>query len=650
MAQWVLELQKPSASFRGAVVAAAPDGGAYVAGIDQSSFQASVLRIAPDGSIVWQKNLTAGTVVTYGCALVASNSGCVLALGGSAGSGATSDVLSLAAADGSIVWNRVVNFRVDSYGPNNYASRRLALTSSGDVVLAGYVGGSTTSHRVAKLDGSTGALVWTFNPRDTASSGYANSGTVAGVLAGGDVVFSFVSGAGNVGSVCRLAAADGSLVWAKTVAFPGAPDALLSTIDPSGNIYLSTYDTASGANTCYVTKLDGSGSVVWKQVVSLTADTDVLAVLGAASADASYVYIGIFQRNAAYNYSRAGVLALSTSGGVQGASTLQNATYAYANGAESLDAYNGYAFFTSSDRVSSVYRATVMKQGVTDLNSATFTPYSRNAVAFSVASDTTTTVTAVTPTLAGTVSDTTSAGAVTSATGTLLYNLYTGGASGISPVGLIRFAYGALPTTRFGTPRNSWSYPATSLAPTAMFGTGLLTYNLITHAIGQLLSARFGEPYAFEFRPSRPVLFAASIAPTTTFGAPTVVATGSFAQRSSGSSILFGVAVARLRQSVTATAPATRFGVAKVLSRFAVAGFVSGRFGTPTLLQVRVASGWASSRFGKPAGLRRLVSGIASGAAPSTRFGTPAVTHSHLAKALLFRPRFGLARVVQACV
>ncbi len=144
----------------------------------------------------------------------------------------------------------------------------VAVAPNGDLVTVGYstsYGASSFDVFVARLDGSTGSVIWA---RVWGSSG-EDAGNAVAFAANGDVVLTGYTkgfGAGNSDViVLRVNGTNGSIVWSRTYGGVGADSGNAVAVTPNGDVVVvgSSSSFGQGANDVLVIHLDGaSGSVV----------------------------------------------------------------------------------------------------------------------------------------------------------------------------------------------------------------------------------------------------------------------------------------------------------------------------------------------------------------------------------------------------
>jgi cysteine-rich repeat protein len=176
-----------------------------------------LIKLAPNGTILWQRSLTGGAVAgPYEGVGAIAVAGADLLVGGGlqtapsvSGMGGSFAVLRLASSDGDELWRYELSDPADVGG---YVVA-MAVDGNGDVVAAGYTGGVAGAGNggqlaVAKLSGTTGNEIW----RRAIGSPGSQANTVA-ITASGDVVVGGRNEPGALFYVTKLAGSTGATVW-----------------------------------------------------------------------------------------------------------------------------------------------------------------------------------------------------------------------------------------------------------------------------------------------------------------------------------------------------------------------------------------------------------------------------------------------------
>lgn len=593
-----------------------PSGGVYVAEGDNDGFtpEATLLRLSSSGSIVWSKLITCtdgGASVAF--PWIASNSTHVAAAfewGGGEG-------VILYDASGTEVWSTQVPMaHTASTGIDPWSAPPIALGSDNSVFMLG----SNLSYAEAllcKLNASTGAITWSVNLRDNAAGGTDRPGSLA-VLSGGDVI---VHVRGPFNYVMRLSGADGSVVWCRGVTWPSGGAEIGVGVDPSDNIYLVGRPPTGGTEVLPVVKLDSGGAELWNRNIVHGSGLSSLALTyiwsGRLTADATGVYIPCYFGST--NDSSGHVFVPQD--GTVAAGTALVATFdqlalltttrigsAGGTGTPSVFAYQDAA------SPSATYsEAIVVTAGSAASEDGSWGGRVRTTYGFDVASGTAV-VTTRSYTRASMPSFSASSFSYTTGASTLLVESFAVAYSATSLGPTATFGtprlYGYVeagpytPSTSFGTPVLLTIVNPATIAPTTAFGTPALSLNKTVAASSIPSTLTFGLPWAERDPVPRPIV-AAPTAVSTAFGRPTAT-----------SSITVGAT----------SADTTTFGVPTAQVVVSATGSTFGAFGTPTIqIPVRATSILPTTMFGLAT---RAGFGGASSLGPGTSFGTPSVRAS----------------------
>ncbi len=587
-------------------VAAGPSGGMYVAEGDATGGNvANLLRLTASGSLVWGTEITAtggSTAYPY----IASNSThLALACDYGAGVGVT-----LYDATGTAVWSTSLPLsHLSSAGGIPWSAPPIAIASDNSV----FVFGSDLSGEEAllcKLNASTGAVTWSVNLRDAASSAAGNwPGTLA-VLSGGDLV---VHVRGVLNYVQRLNGSTGAVVWSLGAVWPSAQPETGLGVDGSDNIYLVGRPSGT-PKILPIVKLDSSGAVLWNRQINCPGAFTGLNITynwsGRLTCDATGAYVPCEFAGGRHGHAfvpAAGTIATGTALlAVFALATPSSGLYTGAAGG--TDVVSAFGYQELDYATGSTLEGFVATAGSAASEDSTWGDSSRVTRAFDLASGTAT-ISTQTYTRASMPSFSSGTFSFTTGSTTLSVETYVTPrvATALGPVaafGTPRWSgyveVGAFtPSTAFGDPRvRSDAYP-TSVGPFTAFGTGAYSDDRSTVATGLAATTAFGLAWAErDPLPGTPTTVAA--APSTVFGTPAV--NGAAAVTAAGASTTaFGTPVSGWVCPVT--------------------GFAVGAFGTPTLSNpVRATSVLPAAVFGlgMTAGF-----GSTTGAASSTAFGLP---------------------------
>ncbi|HWP66794.1 MAG TPA: PQQ-binding-like beta-propeller repeat protein [Candidatus Limnocylindria bacterium] len=184
------------------------------------------------------------------------------------GSGTDGIAAKLAAADGSVVWQRTVTGAVTG----NDIVRALLVDAQGNAIVIGQVANGTTKADalVAKLAAADGHDLWR---RDIDGGTLGTDDARAGaLLAEGDVVAAGSSpmpGNPDPITVWRFAGATGETVW--TQRLPGSGGAAQRVAVAGSAVYVGAHVPVSSGTRITVARLDAStGAVLWNEIVTST--------------------------------------------------------------------------------------------------------------------------------------------------------------------------------------------------------------------------------------------------------------------------------------------------------------------------------------------------------------------------------------------
>ncbi|HSP95734.1 MAG TPA: PQQ-binding-like beta-propeller repeat protein [Candidatus Dormibacteraeota bacterium] len=164
------------------------------------------------------------------------------------------EVLKASGGDGSVLW-RAPNVPYGGGATPQGGGPLLAIDGAGDIAVAGTsVGVSTNSMHATKLNGPTGAVMWS-------ADGLPGSSNAVAIDGANDVI---IAGAGNVGfAVAKLAGTDGTVLWQYVI--PGGI-AFAVTVDANGDVIAAGYAlNVPNDDDATVVKLDGATGVeLWR--------------------------------------------------------------------------------------------------------------------------------------------------------------------------------------------------------------------------------------------------------------------------------------------------------------------------------------------------------------------------------------------------
>jgi len=664
-------------------VAPGPSGGAYAVGNDGAG-TVVVARLNSDGSRNWAKDITIPTLTPVLCAAASSSNRLAIAACTGDTTSATTCVLMLDDT-GSLVWESVLT---------NFAAvftEGVLVGSDNSVYVCGTYDGPLGSGQydavLLKLNPTTGAISWQVGLSETSTTGFDDGLERFGSMcqmSGGDIVMALWGPGATAdahGHVQRLSSSDGSVVWTRKINFgSGAaaglyPSNLHIGIDGSDNVYCVGHSHDFGSGLEYpLVKLASDGSTTWARNVRKGTGTPVFdPCWGALTADASGVQIAGNMLSGKYGH-----LQVAAAGTVASASVAltqytpvnytSNVVRAGQIGSSVLFGFADTADFTDYD-----FYIVMSPAGAGDDGTYGTTP--RATINYDLVAGTATVSTpgswtrpsAPSLSLASDLGASVGAGTLNSS---VVPPARTCAASSLGPVaqfGQDAYVRGyttsggpfaviganiivsrsfpgvgiAAPSTAFGTAVATRQQRASSLGPTANFGTPAYQPNTTRAAdsLGIVL-AGIGTPFATLGIAPEPGHRASSTGPTSRVGTPT--ARNVLAVQASGSLFtVFGTASARLSQVATGLAPGVQFGTAKVTLTRRASGFQATQVGTPSIVL-----------YGFPAGFQRTQLGTPTARAPrvcqasgfmSTNMGVPSAGSWVLhARSAYFRTKFGL--------
>jgi uncharacterized delta-60 repeat protein len=291
------------------------DGGYIVAGNTMSfgagGYDVWVLKLNSTGSVVWQK--TFGGAGTDGASSVQQTSDggyVVAAYESSFGAGGYDAWILKLDSNGSVVWQKTYGGTGDDF------PQSILQTLDGGYIVAGYTdsyGAGSGDFCVFRLN-STGSVEWQKTYGGSNFDGAysiceANDGTYA--VTGETDSF----GAGNADFWVLKLKSDGSILW--QMAYGGVkadlPKSIQHTLDGGYIVAGITNSFGAGNSDVWVLKLNSEGSVVWQKTYGGTGDDAAYSVQ--QTSDGGYIVAGTTNSFGAGN-SDVWVLKLNSTGGV----------------------------------------------------------------------------------------------------------------------------------------------------------------------------------------------------------------------------------------------------------------------------------------------------------------------------------------------
>jgi uncharacterized delta-60 repeat protein len=184
-----------------------------------------------------------------------------------------------AGSDGALLWER----------RTNGVAQSVAVSASGDVVVTGYTGDTSSDYYTAKYAALDGALLW---DRSYSFSTNSDDRAVAVALdASGNAVVTGISSSRIY--TTKYAAANGTLLW-ESRGTNGTLQAM--ALDPLGNPLVTGYVTISDRD-FYTAKFSGTnGAFIWERRFSGVSTTDEGRAI-AADAGGNVIVTGITRNN-----------------------------------------------------------------------------------------------------------------------------------------------------------------------------------------------------------------------------------------------------------------------------------------------------------------------------------------------------------------
>lgn len=233
-----------TSSSDGFVEALAVDAAGNVVAVGETSVarndpDATVVRLGPDGRLVWIRQLSGGVALgnDRAHAVVLGADGSTYVAGELTRPATGMDLfVAKLAADGTEVWRRTYA----SPGAVQDSALAIALDAAGDVAVAGEAGEPAT-WLVMKLAASDGSVMWSTTAAGTHPSFSNVPAAIATDPASRDVVVAGTLAYATTGfdfAAVRFAAADGKELWRALYQSPGtgADEAFAVAIDPGGDV------------------------------------------------------------------------------------------------------------------------------------------------------------------------------------------------------------------------------------------------------------------------------------------------------------------------------------------------------------------------------------------------------------------------------
>jgi len=236
-------------------------GSSYAAAGVFSNNQACLLRLGLDGSILSQKAY--GGPGTWFSSLAAVPAGGMIASGytNTAGAGGYDAWVVRMADDGSILWQKTYGGTGDDYG------YRVLATSDGGFILlctsTTFTGTTVDNLWILKLN-PDGSVAW----QKTYSSAFLTSQDIVEVPGGGYLV---TAGTSGDAWVLRLNA-DGTVAWQNRYGTAAFEQGLTCTPTSDGG-FLIVADTQGSNYLAWLLKLDGTGALVWQKTYAAATTT-----------------------------------------------------------------------------------------------------------------------------------------------------------------------------------------------------------------------------------------------------------------------------------------------------------------------------------------------------------------------------------------
>jgi len=205
--------------------------------------------VSATGAVAWERNIVP-TPLDHAFALdvaVDANDDVVAVGGWDVGNYSDALVYKLDGATGATLWSRIVD---GSASVDVDVFRKVALDAAGDVFTSGVFEEATEEQRVMKFSGATGADLWPAPVVLSFPAGIA-------VHPDGDLVVADLTG--STTEVVKLATADGAVTWQHTISASFSSLSATPSFDGDDPLLAGTIDARFA-----VVKLDGaSGDEVW---------------------------------------------------------------------------------------------------------------------------------------------------------------------------------------------------------------------------------------------------------------------------------------------------------------------------------------------------------------------------------------------------
>jgi hypothetical protein len=659
-------------------VATAPGGDVYVADTGTGSATvARIARIANDGTIAWQRELSFGSNVLGASAhLVSSSTRVALVVLAVDGSDDSRTHISVYDTSGVRQWQAAVILHVAG----------ACITPDNSVYVYGVPVNGGSNETVVQKYSSTGTVAWQATV-NASTFPYSQSVITTMVpLSTNDVVCRITgfNGTGLQGYLQRLSAADGSVVWTRGLTWASGQNTVALAVDGSDNIYVAGpgEDGALSRRSRPVVKFAADGTALWNRVIAHNTTNESLALtmnttptVGMANADGAYFGINTYYEPTPGKLAT-GCTFIPADGTVGAARAafvrlrMRGTSTSYSMAVNALTA-DRFAI-AQTDTVSSAPSSIVFTTDADEASDASFGDYVRDTFTFAVAAGTasisTETWTRYTPYSTLTTSGLT---ATDSASTYFLTEPYgptapatTVTATSIAPttalgspfvLGLVTAlpswlafgvpsnrrmqpAVGIAPTTALGTPASVSQFYAGTYTPTTAFGTGARNYNLAYAADAYEVTTAFGEPGSFKGLGPLPRV-AEGIASALQFGQAAITANVVAAAVGSDSETVLGAPVALLALGASSFS-ATLFGAPMLRTPAQASGARLTEFGKPQVGQAGLCSSLlVGLRFGQAEALfgnEGAVTGIAA-----TVFGAPTWRHVLRTRSGVMRTKFG---------
>jgi len=299
-------------------LAVAVDGAGHVLAVgelynDGTRADLAVVKLdASTGAELWRRNLDGSLTFTNGddgaSAVALDATGDVFVAGrlDETGSGTDFTVTRLDGGTGADVWSGPAI--LDGGANDDDAALALTLDASGDVIAAGSMADATngTGFTVVKLDHDSGAVLW--HQTFSGGAGLDDVGALAVTVDGGGDVIAAGSVEGIGGdpelTVVRLDGSTGALLWpapfGATGTASGEATAWDVSVDGSGDIFAvgSRTNTGRGTDFTLIKLAQATGTALWSQDIDWTAHEDDVAYGVALHPSGDVIAAGRFANDA----------------------------------------------------------------------------------------------------------------------------------------------------------------------------------------------------------------------------------------------------------------------------------------------------------------------------------------------------------------